>query len=61
MMNYSTAKKALKNVVCDDKHESIYFLTPYACLKHDFDSNNVDINFSVYSDKFASVCSFFVP
>jgi len=51
-LDYKAAKKSLKNVTCDDKNESIYFLNDYGCLKNDWDSNNVDITFGVFESKF---------
>ncbi|KAG2377944.1 hypothetical protein C9374_008566 [Naegleria lovaniensis] len=42
VLDYSAAKRTLKNIIPDDRHESIYMIEQYYYLKCDWDSSNSD-------------------
>jgi len=53
-LSYPAAKASLKDVRCDDKHQTIYFDEPLFVFKNDWDSDNADLAICMRADQAAS-------
>jgi len=53
-LSYIRAKHVLKNVVCNDKNECIYFMKDHLALRIDWEASNFDLQLYMFSKDMAA-------